>query len=112
MSKDRFVDNTYSLAKGLHHINIAKAYFEDVRLGTTGAVKSVFNQYVQKTDWILNDMKDRLNEESRSILKKEIEDSIALESIIDKLIHLDTKQRDFIENLLESMRKGEEVKII
>ena len=112
MSQNSFVDNTYSLAKGLHHINIAKAYFEDVRLGTTGAVKSVFNQYVQKTDWILNDMKDRLNEESRSILKKELEDSIALESIIDKLIHLDTKQRDFIENLLESMRKGEEVKII
>lgn len=112
MNKDRFVDNTYSLAKGLHHINIAKAYFEDVRIGTTGSVKSVFNQYVQKTDWILNDMKDRLNEESRIILKKELEDSIALESIIDKLIHLDTKQRDFIENLLESMRKGEEVKII
>lgn len=112
MNQNSFVDNTYSLAKGLHHINIAKAYFEDVRLGTSGPVKAVFNQYIQKTEWILNDLRDRLNEESRTVLKKELEDSIALESIIDKLIHLNTDQRDFIENLLESMRKGEEVKIV
>lgn len=110
--KQRFTDNTYSLAKGLHHINIAKQYFEDVRYGTSNEIKAVFNQYIQKCDWILANMRDRMGEEQREVLKKEMEDSLTFDAINDKLIYLDNSQRAFLEELIDAMIKSEEVKMI
>lgn len=110
--KQRFTDNTYSLAKGLHHINIAKQYFEDVRYGTSNEIKAVFNQYIQKCDWILANMRDRMGDEQREALKKEMEDSLAFDAINDKLIYLDNSQRALIEQLMDEMIKGEEIKMI
>jgi len=111
-NKERFSDNTYSLAKGLHHINLGKMYFEDLRLGTTGEIKSIFNHYILKCDWIMSNLQNRLTDENRAILKKELEDSISFEAINDKLILLNNEQRAFLENLIDALVKGEEVKII
>lgn len=110
--KKQFEDSTYSLAKALHHVNIAKQYFEDVRFSTGKEVKSVFNQYIIKCDWIIRDVRDRLTEESRQAIANELEDSLSFDAIIDKLVHMDTEQRNFIEDLMDSMIKGEEVKIV
>jgi hypothetical protein len=41
-----------------------------------------------------------------------MKDVLYFDSINDKLIHLTNEQRVFIEDILESMIKGEEVKII
>lgn len=112
MEKQRFTDNTYSLAKGLHHINIAKQYFEDVRYGTSNEIKAVFNQYIQKCDWILANMRDRMGNEQKAVLKKEMEDSLTFEAINDKLIYLDNSQRAFLEELIDAMIKGEQVKMV
>jgi len=109
---ERFTDNTYSLAKGLHHINLAKMYFDDIRTGTSGEVKNVFNQYILRCDWIMDNMKCRLTDENRETLKKELADSISFEAINDKLIRLDNSQRAFIENIIDAIINGEEVKII
>lgn len=111
-TRESFSDNTYSLAKSLHHINIAKQFLEDLKIGTTGEVKLLFNQYIQKCEWILNDMKSRLNDESRKVLSKELEDSLAFDSINDKLIYLDNEQRSIIEDVISGMIKGQEIKII
>ena len=107
-----FSDNSFSLAKGLHHINIAKLYFEDVKFSTSKEIKAVFNQYIQKCDWILANMKDRMNPESKAVLEKELEDSLSFDAINDKLIHLDNAQRAFIEELMDAMINGEEIKMI
>ena len=109
MSKQSFSDNTYSLAKSLHHIHLAKQYFEDVRCGTNGDIKAIFNQYIQKCDWIISNVKDRLPQENRIALSSELEGSIDIEAIMDKLIHLDSKQKIFIESLINSLLKGEEI---
>jgi len=109
---ERFTDNTYSLAKALHHINIAKMYFEDIRTGTSGEVKNVFNQYILRCDWIMDNMKCRLTEENREALKKELEDSISFEAINDQLVRLTSEQRAFVENIILAMASGEEVKIV
>lgn len=109
---ERFTDNTYSLAKGLHHINIAKMYFDDIRSGTSGEVKNVFNSYIQKCEWIMNNMKCRLTEENREALKAELDDSISFEAINDQLIRLTPEQRAFIENIILAMVSGEEVRIV
>ena len=103
-----FSDNSFSLAKGLHHINIAKLYFEDVRFGTNKDIKAIFNQYILKCDWILSNVKNRLNPESREALEKELTDSFTFDAINDKLIYLDNTQREFIETILDAIIAGEE----
>jgi hypothetical protein len=108
MSNDK---DTYSLAKGLHHLNIAKQYFEDVKMGCVGDVKNTFNGYVNKCDWILNNVFDKLDNEKRKIYKEELSDSLSIDSINDQLMMLDNTQRSQIEELLEAIVKGKRVTI-
>ena len=108
MSNDK---ETYSLAKGLHHLNIAKQYFEDVKMGCVGDVKNTFNGYVNKCDWILNNVFDKLDDEKRKIYKEELSDSLSIDSINDQLMMLDNTQRNQIEELLEAILKGKRVTI-
>jgi len=108
MSNDK---DTYSLAKGLHHLNIAKQYFEDVKLGCTGDVKNTFNGYVNKCDWILNNVFDKLSPDRRKIYKLELSDSLSIDAINDQLMMLDIEQRAEIEEMLEAILKGKKVTI-
>jgi hypothetical protein len=110
--KESFADSTYSLAKGLHHINIAKMYFEDLHRSTSGTVKLMFGQYIQKCDWVYRNIYDRVSDTSREILKKEMNDSIIIEAINDKIIHLEEKERLFIEDLIDAIIRGEEIIIV
>lgn len=112
LKKEKFTDNTFSVAKALHHISIAQQYFEDVRLGSSLDVKMIFNQYIQKCQWIISNLKDRLSAENREILAKELEDSLSVDAIADKVILLDNKKRAFVEDLIDSMIRGEDVEII
>ena len=102
-NKEQFHDNTYSLAKGLHHINLAKQYLEDVRLGTKGEIKMIFNQYVQKCDWILDNLRGKLTEDNKKILDLELSDSMYFEAVSDKLIRLVEIQRDLVEKYIDFM---------
>lgn len=108
MSNDK---DTYSLAKGLHHLNIAKQYFEDVRMGCTGEVKNMFNGYINKCDWILNNVFDKLSNEKRKIYKEELSDSLGIDAINDQLMMLDNTQRSQVEELLEAIVKGKRITI-
>ena len=108
MSNDK---ETYSLAKGLHHLNIAKQYFEDVKMGCTGEVKNTFSGYINRCDWILNNVFDKLDNEKRKIYKEELSDSLSIDSINDQLMMLDNTQRSQIEELLEAIVKGKRVTI-
>ena len=112
MQKEKFTDNTYSVAKALNHIHIARQYFDDVRMGSSLDVKMIFNQYVSKCDWILNNLRHRLNEENRKYLDKELADSLTVDAITDKVVLLDNKSKEFIEELIDMIIKGEEIKII
>jgi hypothetical protein len=103
--------DTYSLAKGLHHINIAKQYFEDVKIGCTGDLKNTFNGYINKCDFILNNIYDKLSQERRDIFKKELSDSLCLDAINDQLMMLDIEQRNEIELLMLAINKGKKVTI-
>jgi len=107
----KFMDNTFSLAKGIHHVNIAKQYFEDLCLGANFNVKMIFNQYIQKCDYIISNVKNRLSDENRDILAKELEDSLSFDAIADKIIRLSVEQRAFIEDILDAMIRGEDVVI-
>ena len=103
--------DTFSLAKGLHHINIAKQYFEDFRMGCTGDIKNTVNGYINKCDWILNNIFDKLGEQTRKVYKEELSDSLSIDAINDKLMILDNAQRLEIEDMLDAITKGKKVKI-
>ena len=107
--RESFSDNTFSLAKGLHHINIAKMYFEDLQRGSSGGIKQIFNQYIIKCEWIYKNIYDRVGDSSREILKSEMKDSIIIESINDKIIKLDEKDRLLIEDIIDAIIKGEKI---
>jgi len=112
MSKERFTDNTYSVAKGLTHIHIAKQYFEDVKTEASLDVKMIFNQYIQKCEWILANLKDRLSEENRMVLNEELENSLTVDAIADKVILLDNQKKDFVESVIDRLINGEEIIIV
>lgn len=112
MSNQDFSDNTYSLAKGLQHTNIAKEYFEDLQRNTSKEVKQMFSHFVNKCDWIIKNIRDRIGDESRTVLNSELSDSLAFDSINDKLIKLTTQQRSLVETVIDSFINGEEVEIV
>lgn len=103
--------DTFSLAKGLHHINIAKQYFEDVKIGCTGDLKNTFNGYINKCDYILNNVFDKLGEETREIYKEELSDSLGIDHINDQLMRLDNTQRSQIEEIINNIVKGQKITI-
>ncbi len=107
-----FTDSTYSLAKAIHFVDLARQYFEDVQLGTSKDVKLIFSQYINKCNWIIQNLKDRLSLENREMLAKELEGSLYINAIMDKVIRLDNKQRLFIEDIIDSMVRGEEVIVV
>lgn len=106
-----FMDNTYSLAKSLHFINLAKQYLEDVQMLTNAEIKYVFKQYIQKCDWILSDLKNRLSQENRENLAKELDGSLDINAVMDKLVRLDNNQILFIESVIDAMIKGDDFNV-
>jgi|688.fasta_scaffold357837_2 hypothetical protein len=104
--------DTYSLAKGLHHINIAKQYFEDAKMGYKGELKNMFTFYIAKCDWILNNIFDKLGETTRAVYREELSDSLAIDQINDQLMKLDNEQRAQLEDILDSIVKGKSVKVL
>lgn len=98
-------NNTYSLAKSLHHINIAREYMLDVRRDAHSNIKNMFNNYITKCDFILNGVKDMLSEENKIVFKKELNDSFLIEAINDKLIHLDQNKKLEVENFIDLLIK-------
>jgi hypothetical protein len=104
--------DTFSLAKALHHLNISKQYFEDVRIGCTGDLKNTFNGYINKCDWILNNVFDKLDDEKRKIYKEELSDSLSIDHINDQLMFLNNDERLLVENLIDDIVKGKKVKVI
>ena len=96
----------FSLAKALHHINIAKDYFEVVKIETHSSLKNMFNGYINKCNFILNDINSQLGNDTRLIFKEEMSDSLSFDHIHNQLIMLSNEQRGYIEQIVDEMVKG------
>lgn len=68
-AKQHFKDNAFYLAKGLYHIQIAKQYYEMVALESKRDVKSTFNLWVGKLNYLINNVYDRMGEKQGRSLK-------------------------------------------
>jgi len=104
--------DAFSLAKGLHNINMALMYFKIVKADCEGNVKHSFNGYINKCEYIISDIKTSLGDDIRKVFNDELRDSLEIFDINDKILHLNSDNRVLIDNLLDDIIKGKNVKIV
>ena len=105
-------DSIYKISSRNRVSTLSKEYFEDLQRNTSKEVKQMFSHFVNKCDWIIKNIRDRIGDESRTVLNSELSDSLAFDSINDKLIKLTTQQRSLVETVIDSFINGEEVEIV
>lgn len=111
MSKEHFRDSSFLIAKALHHVSIAKQYFETAALDYKQGAKQIMNLHASKMEYTITDITGRLSDESRkhfndALLKG---DTLFYDDIGEKLMHLTEKQREVIQLIVDEMIKGEEI---
>ena len=111
MSKEKLQDNNYYLAKGLYHIQIAKDYYEMLKLDTNYTAKSFLNNWLNKLNFLTNDVLTRLTKENAEWFREEVikGDNIFFDAVSEKLMHLNPKQKEQIELIVNSMVNGEDI---
>lgn len=95
---------TFNLAKGLYHVRNALHYFEHIHASKlcTGKSRHLIGIQANKLRSIITDIKHSVTPESADILQKEMDtDTMVFESIYEKLLLLDEKQRWEIESLID-----------
>jgi hypothetical protein len=114
MSKEKFEDNNYYLAKGLYHIQIAKEYYEMLRLDAKYSAKDFLNNWLNKLSFLTNDVLTRLTKENADWFRNEVikGDNIFFDAVAEKLIHLNPQQKQQIELIINGMIAGEEIKFV
>lgn len=104
------------LVNGLLHIRIAHHYWDDFRRelqGTKG--QNLLKLYTSKLEWIYNDLITNPNftEEVREGIRKEWNsDTFVVPAIQEKMALLNPDQRIVVEELIDLMLKGDEIKIV
>jgi hypothetical protein len=111
--KNEFNDTSFDLAKALHHVAIAKQYFEGIALDNTHGTKKLFNTYAAKMNWVVDDIYLRLKEDSKKFFKDSLinGDTLFASSVAEKMLHLSEETKVTIENLIDAMLAGEEIQI-
>ena len=109
--KEKFVDSSYSVLKALHHIKIAMEYFDDVSKGYKGDAKQLMLSYANKCNWIMNDIRLRIPREMMDSIDADMRDSLFLDAIEDKVIHLTENQKELIEQVVDLVSRGETIEV-
>ena len=114
MSKEKFQDNNYYLAKGLYHIQIAKEYYEMLRLDAKYSAKDFLNNWINKLEFLTNDVLTRLSKENAEWFRNEVVkgDNIFFDAVAEKLMHLNPEQKSQIELIINAMVSGEKIEYV
>jgi len=110
--REHFADTSYNLAKALHFNKVSMEYFNLLKIGAKGETKMLFQNCVNRLDWVYHNIYDRLSQNSRDILKKEMSDSLCFDEIMNRLVLLEPEQRAVIENLITQLSKGETIEVV
>lgn len=97
-----------SMTRALYSIYTAKQYLQDIIIDFP-YIKRRVNQWINKLDFVLEDSKVILTEESRECFKRELVkgDPIQIENIFNLLCDMTPAQRSLMEKAAESLLKGE-----
>lgn len=104
-----------TIIQGIHYLKIALECFEDFkRQYPKGMGVKMVNNYSSKINWILNDLItcNTLPERIRTDIRNEINsDVLAIPAIMDKIQMLKPDARESIEDLLDTLISGAELKV-
>lgn len=104
-----------TIIQGIHYLKIALECFEDFkRQYPKGMGVKMVNNYSSKINWILNDLLtcNTLPERIRTDIRNEINsDVLAIPAIMDKIQMLKPDARESIEDLLDTLISGAELKV-
>jgi hypothetical protein len=110
------VNNGANIINAIQNMKMAQEQFLDfTRQYPNSAGSRLFKKYVDKIDWIFSDIITHpfLTHEVREGIKSEIKsDVFAVPAIIEKVALLTPEQREMIEDTLDAILSGEEVKIV
>lgn len=93
----------------------AKEHFQDFQREYPNSIGSiVFNKYLNKIDWIFKDILSAtfITQEVRDGIREEIKsDAFIVPAIYEKIAILNPSQRELIEETIDAMLEGQDVKI-
>ena len=102
-----------SITQGSYFLNIALQYFKNFEKDCKMGAKLRAKSWVQKIEYVENDVMAAITPESREVFRQEIKsgDTLFFQAINEKYLMLTPQQRDTIEAIIDLVIKGEEVTI-
>lgn len=101
------------IAKGMHHASAAAFYFEHciIELGATHGAKALFKDCAKRcksaVNLIISEVK---NEETKKILKDELQDQLAVDALTDSYLILNNENRAKAEEYLVELARQQREK--
>jgi hypothetical protein len=110
------MSNGANVVSAIQHLKMAKEHYLDfIRQYPGSSGSNLFSSHVNKINWIFRDTitHPHISETVRIGIRKEIEsDVFAVPAINEKVALLSPEQRDIIEETIDAMLSGEDVKIV
>lgn len=105
-----------NIISAIHHLKMAKEHYDDfIRDYPESSGARLFLSHVNKINWIFRDTitHPHVTQEVRDGIKREIlSDVFAVPAINEKVALLSPEQREIIEETIDAMLAGEEIKIV
>lgn len=105
-----------NIISAIHHLRMAEEHYEDfIREFPESIGTRLFKSYITKIKWIYSDIISHpyITQDVRKGIKEEIKsDVFAIPAINDKIALLNPSQREMIEETIDAMLAGQNVKII
>ena len=100
-----------SITQGSYFLNIALQYFKNFEKDCKMGAKMRAKSWVQKIQYVENDVMSAITPESREIFRQEIKngDTLFFQAINEKYLMLTPQQRDTIEAIIDKIINGEEI---
>ena len=108
--------NGANIVSAIQHLKMAKEHYDDfIRQYPESSGARLFLNHVNKINWIFKDTitHPHITQAVRDGIKKEIlSDVFAVPAINEKVALLTPEQREIIEETIDAMLSGEEIKIV
>ena len=105
-----------NIINAIQNLRMAQDQFEDFcRQYPNSKGERVFKDYSKRISWMFKDLLTHpfITEEVREGIKKEIDSDVwGVSAIIEKVALLTPEYRDLIEEMIDGIIRGEEIKII
>jgi hypothetical protein len=100
------------MLKALYHTKIAKEYFEDCANHLTGMQKHTVKMFANKCEFIIDNVRHRLPEDTLKRFDAETRDALFIDAIETEILSFNDEQRNILETIVSLIAKGEQIQIV